>query len=422
MKITAKSMKTSLIVWKLILVTCFIALSTINSAVAEPCNHTERKRHNELLLFRTTKPSAFVHSPKTRYRKLAPAEKKTHVVLSTASVSPISWNLIPRGGQQSTTEISGSPSDYGLDSDLIFDVTPFLKYNVAIGFFNLLGLTISLMFPRKQYHLDLLGTGAFALSAVFALFSATDMSAMMDLQRVQISSAAVIIWSVKLASFLFHRACKVKSDARLDSMLATTSGTITFWVISLVWGVVTSLPHSLGLTSSLSGNNIALITGALIFVFGFFMETIADFQKWIWKKQNPGKFCNVGVWSISQHPNFFGNILIWSGITTMNLPAIAEPLSTAGTLFSVNEGASVVAVISSVVSDCFAVIWSLRRCFVACLSPIFLVTLLGGQAKGTIGSSVEQSYVRYGNDPEFQEYVDSVPLIIPDVKKVLTNR
>lgn len=221
MKITVKSTEDSLV----LLVTCFIALSTINSAVAEPCNHTERNRPNDLLLFRTTKPSAFLLSPKTRYRKPAPAETKTHVVPSTAYVSPVSWNLIPRGGQQSTTEISGSPSDYVLDSDVIFNVTPFLKYNVAIGFFNLLGMTISLLFPRKQYHLDLLGTGAFALSAVFALLSARDMSAMMDLQRVQISSAAVIIWSVKLASFLFYRACKVRSDARLDSMLATTSGT-----------------------------------------------------------------------------------------------------------------------------------------------------------------------------------------------------
>ncbi len=151
------------------------------------------------------------------------------------------------------------------------------------------------------------------------------------------------------------------------------------------------------------------------------METIADLHKWMWKKENPGKFCNVGVWSISQHPNFFGNLMIWSGITIMNLPALVEPLSNVGTSFSVNEGASVVAAISSLASNVFTTICSFRRCFVVCLSPLFLWALLGGQAKGTIGSSVEQAFARYGGDPEFQEYVDSVPLIVPDVKKVFTG-
>ncbi len=199
-------------------------LSTVDSAVSEPCNHIERKKHNELW-FRPAKASAFVQSQQKCYRNLIPAERKNHVHLSNASISSVSWNVIPRGGQQSSTRISGSPSDIGRGYDIVFNITPFLKYNAAVVFFNFLGMTISLLFPRKQYHLDLLGTGAFALSAVFVLLSATDISAAMNLLRVQISSAAVIIWSVKLASFLFYRALKVKTDSRLDSMLATASGT-----------------------------------------------------------------------------------------------------------------------------------------------------------------------------------------------------
>ena len=72
-----------------------------------------------------------------------------------------------------------------------------------------------------QYHLDLLGTGAFGLASVFCVFNGIS-----DLPlRVQISSIAVILWSVKLASFLFFRACKVKTDTRLDGLLSTVSGT-----------------------------------------------------------------------------------------------------------------------------------------------------------------------------------------------------
>jgi hypothetical protein len=43
--------------------------------------------------------------------------------------------------------------------------------------------------------------------------------------RVTVSSAAVCIWGVKLAGFLFFRALKVKTDGRLDDTLSTTSGT-----------------------------------------------------------------------------------------------------------------------------------------------------------------------------------------------------
>ena len=85
----------------------------------------------------------------------------------------------------------------------------------------MLGMGISLAFPRVQYHLDLLGTGAFGLASIFCVFNG-----IADLPlRVQVSSIAVVIWSVKLASFLFFRACKVKTDTRLDGMLSTVTGT-----------------------------------------------------------------------------------------------------------------------------------------------------------------------------------------------------
>jgi steroid 5-alpha reductase family enzyme len=42
--------------------------------------------------------------------------------------------------------------------------------------------------------------------------------------RMQISSAAVIIWSAKLAGFLFYRASK-REDARLEELLSTVPGT-----------------------------------------------------------------------------------------------------------------------------------------------------------------------------------------------------
>lgn len=130
---------------------------------------------------------------------------------------------VPRGGGGIQTTMKASHADIMTTS--FFNNTPFLQYNAAIGIVNILGMLLSLL-TGKQIHLDLLGTGAFALASSFVLFNAGGgllASAEVPL-RIQASSAAVILWSVKLASFLFYRACVVKSDARLDSMLSTTSG------------------------------------------------------------------------------------------------------------------------------------------------------------------------------------------------------
>ncbi|GFN82704.1 hypothetical protein PoB_000921000, partial [Plakobranchus ocellatus] len=49
---------------------------------------------------------------------------------------------------------------------------------------------------------------------------------------------------------------------------------------------------------------------------GFVLEVLADYQKSQFKKDpnNAGKFITSGLWSISRHPNYFGEILMWLGI------------------------------------------------------------------------------------------------------------
>ena len=128
-------------------------------------------------------------------------------------VKPISQSpLYIRGGQQ----ITSTKLNTHLDT-----ISPFVQYNAILASVNFVGMGISLAFPRMQYHLDLFGTGAFALASLFTIWGDF---ALMPL-RIQISSLAVIIWSVKLASFLFFRACKIKADSRLEGLLSTVGGT-----------------------------------------------------------------------------------------------------------------------------------------------------------------------------------------------------
>ena len=67
-----------------------------------------------------------------------------------------------------------------------------------------------------------------------------------------------------------------------------------------------------------------LIIGGLIWLFGFGFEAIADLQKNKFRAipENKGKYINSGLWSISRHPNYFGEIVIWIGIALIALPSL----------------------------------------------------------------------------------------------------
>lgn len=274
-----------------------------------------------------------------------------------------------------------------------FDSTPLWQSVGVISGVNGLGFVISLL-TGSHLHLDLLGTGAFALAAATPLFvGITKASALL---RVKTSCAAVMLWGTKLAGFLFFRALRVKHDARLDGTLSTVSGTVGFWVLSLLWGVLCSLPHALGTTSDNPGLTSTTVVGTTMFAIGFIIETVADLQKWSFKNSAaaaPDQFCNVGLWSVSQHPNYFGNFLLWTGILILNAPALIEMPGEKAKLLQN--------------------IWGARRLFLALLSPLFMWALFYGQANGTVTNAVEAAMTRYGNNPDYADYVENVPLIVP---------
>jgi steroid 5-alpha reductase family enzyme len=57
--------------------------------------------------------------------------------------------------------------------------------------------------------------------------------------------------------------------------------------------------------------------GLLVFGAGFILEVTADFQLAEFKKNpvNKGKIITTGLWSVSRHPNYFGEALVWWGIS-----------------------------------------------------------------------------------------------------------
>lgn len=50
----------------------------------------------------------------------------------------------------------------------------------------------------------------------------------------------------------------------------------------------------------------------ILFALGFFLESVSDIQKYIFrsKPENKGKVCDVGLFVYSRHPNYFGEIIM----------------------------------------------------------------------------------------------------------------
>lgn len=283
---------------------------------------------------------------------------------------------------------------------VVFDNAPFWQSQKVFLGANLAGYLIGLV-TKSHHHVDLLGSGAFAAAALPALLQDAQSSTSLVIgpnSRIQASAKIVIAWSVKLASFLFYRVIQNGHDARLDTILSSPMSAAGFWVFSLAWGSLCSLPHTLGTTSSSQGNPMALRVGGAMAIAGLLVETLADYQKWMFKKKKTSGHCNVGLWSLSQHPNWFGNLLLWSGVCVMNAPALIEPWLPAATLTTK--------------------IWNCRRVGLALLSPLFLAYTFWGQATGSLlpdGHAATLKKYGYGIDKEYTRYIDSTPLILPNL-------
>jgi len=63
------------------------------------------------------------------------------------------------------------------------------------------------------------------------------------------------------------------------------------------------------------------LLGILIWIFGFYFESRADSELrfFISNKANKGKIMQKGLWALSRHPNYFGEVTMWWGIWLLNM-------------------------------------------------------------------------------------------------------
>lgn len=230
---------------------------------------------------------------------------------------------------------------------------------------------------QTEKYYDLIG----AVSYISMISLAIYLSAPLDL-RAQVVSALVILWAVRLGSYLFKRIRHEKSDHRFDELKTNPFRFLITWTVQAAWVVITSLCALVILSSNPTLRwDIFATIGLAIWVFGFTIEVVADWQKSQFKRnpENKGRFIQTGLWSRSQHPNYFGEIVLWIGIAIIAFPILSG--------------------------------WQ----YLALLSPVFVILLLLKISGIPILQKTAKE--RWGNEIEFQKYHQSTPILIPKLFK-----
>jgi len=98
------------------------------------------------------------------------------------------------------------------------------------------------------------------------------------------------------------------------------------WTLGGLWVLVTMAAGLAALTSNTTVElGILGCVGIALWLFGFAVEVIADNQKTQFKKDlnNRDRFITSGLWSWSQHPNYFGEITLWLGLALFTYPVLS---------------------------------------------------------------------------------------------------
>lgn len=220
---------------------------------------------------------------------------------------------------------------------------------------------------------DLSYSLTFVVTALLFLFALKQPSVMQVLVAVFIT-----LWGARLGSYLFIRIIKLKKDDRFDGIREKPLSFSGFWLLQAVTIWVVMLPATVLLSKeqSLSPTVVTWI-GAVLWIIGFVVESIADSQKYRFRKDpaNQGKWIQSGLWKHSRHPNYFGEMVCWWALFIITIPHLQ------------------------------GVEWF------TLIGPLFLTfLLLRVSGIPTVEKKAEQ---KYGDNPEFQEYKKRTGTLIP---------
>ena len=173
---------------------------------------------------------------------------------------------------------------------------------------------------QTERFFDLTGSLTYIVVAVAGVLLSGQVDA-----RSLLLLAMVVVWAVRLGSYLFLRIRRAGADKRFDDIKPSLPRFLNTWTLQALWVTLTLAAALAAITST---QRVALGTvtaiGLVVWVVGIGLEVTADAQKSRFRADpaDKGRFIQSGLWSWSRHPNYFGEILLWVGVAIVALPVL----------------------------------------------------------------------------------------------------
>jgi steroid 5-alpha reductase family enzyme len=250
---------------------------------------------------------------------------------------------------------------------------PLFALSVGLAFLIQWLAFIPAYLRQTEKFYDLTGSITYISVTAIAVFFSTGVDA-----RSILVGALVVIWAIRLGTFLFGRIKKAGRDDRFDEIKPSFMLFLNVWTLQGLWATFTAAAALIVITTTHRKElDWFAFIGLLVWVLGFALEVVADSQKGRFSANsaNKGKFIQTGLWSRSRHPNYLGEIMLWVGVAVIALPVL--------------QG------------------WQ----WVALISPVF-VTLLIVRVSG-IPLLEKKADKKWGGQVDYEAYKKRTPVLIP---------
>ncbi len=274
--------------------------------------------------------------------------------------------------------VAGGVAAAGSHGGISLGGVPVFALCVALAFVLQWAAFVPAWVRRTERWFDLAGSGTF-LTVVLLAVSARGAP---DPRSLAIA-AMVAIWAVRLGAFLFARIRRQGFDRRFDRIKHDPARFFLTWTLQGLW-VSLTLSAALGAVTAAAAAPLGwpAAAGIALWGAGFIVEVAADAQKrrFRLRPENADRFIATGLWARCRHPNYLGEILLWTGVAVAALPAL--------------DGWRYVTLVSP------AFVWLL-------LTRVSGIPLLEAQADR-----------KWGADPAYRVYKARTPVLVPRIGRL----
>ena len=234
----------------------------------------------------------------------------------------------------------------------------------------------SFLLKTEKYY-DLVGSLTYVTTVSLAYFS-VESKTMID----SIIYFYVMVWALRLGIYLFRRVRNDGKDVRFEKAKRHFFWFLQYWMGQALWVSLTACAAIIAILSPEEDTlPVLAVVGMALWLSGFTIESLSDYQKRVFRKENnPSEaFIHTGLWARSRHPNYFGEITLWTGIAVIAL----------NTLTGIE--------------------------YITLVSPIFVYILLTRMSGVNLLERIADE--RYGHLEEYQRYKRNTPVLVPKLSK-----